>query len=97
MLTALLGLRFCTAEGELDFKHTSVVGSQPKHLMPWFTVPNRQTFTQTIIFGHWSALGFYHGENCYGIDTGCLWGGQLTALKLEKNNTTRYSIDCDGI
>ena len=90
-------LRFCTAEGELDFKHTSVVGSQPKHLMPWFTVPNRQTFTQTIIFGHWSALGFYHGENCYGIDTGCLWGGQLTALKLEKNNTTRYSIDCDGI
>ena len=48
-----------------------------------------------IIFGHWSTIGYYEGSNCYGIDTGCLWGGQLTALKLDKQ-VQRISIDCLG-
>lgn len=77
-------LRFCDAEGQLDFNHTGAIGSQPKHLMPWFTVPNRKSADIKIIFGHWSSLGYYHKNNVYGIDTGCLWGGQLTAIKLGK-------------
>jgi bis(5'-nucleosyl)-tetraphosphatase (symmetrical) len=46
-----------------------------------------------IIFGHWSTLGFYQGDNCFSIDTGCLWGGKLTAITLEAN-PKRIDIDC---
>ncbi len=86
-------IRFCDASGRLDFNHKEIVGSQPKHLMPWFTVPGRKSAKMKIIFGHWSTLGYYQGHNCYAIDTGCLWGGQLTAIKLG-NNVERISIDC---
>ena len=68
---------------------------QPEHLMPWFKVPGRKSENMKIIFGHWSTLGYYHGHNCYAIDTGCLWGGELTAIKLGKN-VKRISIDCPG-
>lgn len=75
-------MRYCKANGRLDFKHNGAPGSQPDRLLPWFAVPQRKSAAMKIIFGHWSALGFYHANNCYAIDTGCLWGGQLTALKL---------------
>jgi len=89
-------LRFCDAQGNLDFKYNGELGSQSSHLMPWFDVPNRKKLRRTIIFGHWSALGYYKSKQCYGIDTGCLWGGQLTALKLGKH-PERISINCKGI
>lgn len=87
-------LRFCSIDGELDFSHKGPPGSQPIHLMPWFEVPWRKSRGMRIIFGHWSTLGFYEGHNVFGIDTGCLWGGQLTALKLT-TNPQRFAIDCD--
>jgi bis(5'-nucleosyl)-tetraphosphatase (symmetrical) len=86
-------LRYCSEEGVLDFVQKGAPGSQPSHLLPWFSVPNRKNSDLQIIFGHWSTLGFYHGHNCYSIDTGCLWGGQLTALKLG-TKPERISIDC---
>lgn len=86
-------MRFCDEEGRLDFKHSGAVGSQPKNLIPWFTVPKRQSESMQIIFGHWSTLGYFKGHNCYAIDTGCLWGGELTAIKLGKK-VKRVSIDC---
>lgn len=89
-------IRYCDAEGRLDFNHSGAVGSQPKQLMPWFSVPNRQSADMRIIFGHWSTLGYYQGHNCYAIDTGCLWGGQLTAIKLDNNKVKQISIDCEG-
>ncbi len=88
-------MRYCDGAGRLDFKHNGAVGSQPDHLMPWFTVPGRQSSDLKIVFGHWSTLGYYQGHNCYAIDTGCLWGGQLTAIKLGKK-VKRISIDCAG-
>jgi bis(5'-nucleosyl)-tetraphosphatase (symmetrical) len=88
-------LRYCDAQGRLDFKFNGELGCQDKHLMPWFDVPNRKSLGLNIIFGHWSALGYHESNQCYGIDTGCLWGGQLTALKLEKK-PKRISIDCAG-
>lgn len=88
-------MRYCDIEGRLDFKHNGAVGTQPKHLIPWFTVPKRRSAKMKIIFGHWSTLGYYQGHNCYAIDTGCLWGGQLTALKLGKK-AKPISIDCKG-
>ena len=89
-------IRYCDSDGRLDFKHNGAVGSQPNHLIPWFKVPGRQSADLKIIFGHWSALGYYQGHNCYAIDTGCLWGGQLTAIKLGEK-VKRISIDCQGI
>ncbi len=88
-------LRFCTAAGELDFSSKGAPGSQPAGYLPWFAVPGRQSLDMRIIFGHWSTLGFYQGFNCYSIDTGCLWGGQLTALKLA-DEPQRISIDCQA-
>lgn len=86
-------IRYCTLDGELDFHHKGPPGTQGVNLLPWFEIPGRKSATMRIIFGHWSTLGFYQGYSVYGIDTGCLWGGQLTALKLDAN-PQRISIDC---
>lgn len=86
-------LRYCTAEGMLDFSQKGPPGSQPEHLLPWYAVPGRKTAELKIIFGHWSTLGLYASHNCYSIDTGCLWGGQLTALALEAEPKA-IAIDC---
>ncbi|MDD4913921.1 MAG: symmetrical bis(5'-nucleosyl)-tetraphosphatase [Methylococcales bacterium] len=86
-------MRYCTAEGALEFSQKGAPGSQPENLLPWFAVPGRKSLDMKIIFGHWSTLGFYQDYNCISIDTGCLWGGQLTALKLDQE-PQRISIDC---
>ncbi len=86
-------MRYCDVNGRLDFVNSGPPGSQPKSLIPWFDVPKRKSANMRIIFGHWSSLGYYEGPNCYAIDTGCLWGGQLTALKLG-DPVERFSIDC---
>ncbi|MDD5579560.1 MAG: symmetrical bis(5'-nucleosyl)-tetraphosphatase [Methylobacter sp.] len=88
-------MRYCEANGKLDFIQSGPIGSQPKNLLPWFEVPKRKNADMRIIFGHWSTLGYYEGPNCYGIDTGCCWGKQLTALKLGEQ-VQRFSIDCPG-
>ncbi len=86
-------MRYCDKNGRLDFRHNGPLGSQDKHLLPWFAVPGRRSASMNIIFGHWSTLGFHNAYNCYAIDTGCLWGGQLTALKLGGKQKTIH-IDC---
>lgn len=86
-------MRYCDSEGRLDFDHAGPPGTQPAHLLPWFEVPNRKNSDSRIVCGHWSSLGYYEGQNCYAIDTGCLWGGQLTALKLG-DPVQRFSINC---
>jgi bis(5'-nucleosyl)-tetraphosphatase (symmetrical) len=88
-------MRYCDVNGRLDFVNTGPLGSQPKSLLPWFEVPKRKNAEMRVIFGHWSTLGYYEGSNCYAIDTGCLWGGQLTAIKLD-TPVQRFSIDCPG-
>ena len=86
-------MRYCDKDGRLDFDCKGPPGSQPQHLIPWFQAPDRKSAAMKIVFGHWSSLGYYEGDNCYGIDTGCLWGGQLTAIKLGET-IERFSIDC---
>ncbi len=88
-------MRYCDSYGRLDFVNSGPIGTQPKDLMPWFDVPNRKSADMRIVCGHWSTLGYYEAHNCYLIDTGCLWGGQLTALKLG-DTVQRFSIDCPG-
>ncbi len=95
ILNCFTRLRYCDNQGQLDFQHKGKLGTQPSHLQPWFKIKSRKSTDLKIIFGHWSTLGFYQDKYCYGIDTGCLWGGQLTALKLTKT-PKRISINCAG-
>lgn len=86
-------MRLCDATGRLNFKYKGKLGRQPKHLIPWFDLPHRKNAHLKIIFGHWSALGYHQSNNCYAIDTGCVWGGRLTALKLDEK-LSRISVKC---
>ncbi len=76
-------LRICAADGRMEFKFKGELQDIPAGYMPWFDVPTRATKDTQVIFGHWSALGLQHRENIYALDTGCLWGGKLTAMNIE--------------
>jgi bis(5'-nucleosyl)-tetraphosphatase (symmetrical) len=83
IVNAMTRMRFCTPEGAMDF---SVKGEPEKALpgyLPWFDVPSRETRGIPIIFGHWSALGLRIAPDLLALDTGCVWGGWLTAVRLE--------------
>lgn len=82
-VNAFTRLRYCRADGSCDFSFKGAPGSQPSHLVPWFDLPARRHAGARVIFGHWSTLGFYRGADVVGLDSGCLWGGRLTALRLD--------------
>lgn len=86
---AMTRLRVCNEHGEIEFSFKGELQDVPDGLMPWFDVPNRATQDTQVIFGHWSALGLQYRHNVYPLDTGCLWGGQLTAMNLETKVITQ--------
>jgi len=65
-----------------------------KGLKPWFECDNRKDIDLKIIFGHWSTLGFYHDDNVLSLDTGCLWGGSLTAARIDSDEVDIVSVEC---
>lgn len=85
IVNALTRIRYCTADGAMDFKSKegSIEASAADGLMPWFSIPSRQTADTPIVFGHWSTLGLIVLPRLVALDTGCIWGGQLTAVNLE--------------
>ncbi len=87
-------MRYCTVKGGLDFNSKGKPDFNEKNIVPWFTAPKRKSAEQTIVFGHWSTLGLYQGNNVYAIDSGCLWGGSLTALRLDDRQL--ISLPCKG-
>lgn len=89
IVNALTRMRFCTANGEMDLTIKEGLAAAPKGFMPWFEVPARRTQDTPIAFGHWSALGLLLRDNVMGLDTGCVWGGQLSALKLAHSPADR--------
>jgi bis(5'-nucleosyl)-tetraphosphatase (symmetrical) len=82
VLNALTRLRFCTAEGRMEFDSKDDLGSQPPGYMPWFDVPGRLTAQHPVAFGHWSTLQGLQRPHLLALDTGCVWGGCLTAARL---------------
>lgn len=76
-------LRVCTPEGEMEFKFKGELQDIPQGYVPWFDVPSRATKDVAVIFGHWSALGLQQRINLYALDTGCLWGGKMSAMNID--------------
>ncbi len=87
-------LRFCTSDGSLSFKESGAPGTQNSSLTPWYEMPGRASASDRILFGHWSTLGFGRHKNTWSLDSGCLWGGALTALQIRKKNPTHYQLNC---
>ncbi len=73
----LTRLRFCSADGVMDFDSTESAQAAPPGLLPWFDVPGRRTAGTLVAFGHWSTLGWLDRPDAMGLDTGCVWGGCL--------------------
>lgn len=92
IVNALTRMRLCSPEGVMDFKQKESAGApEGSDLLPWFDLPGRKSAGTPIVFGHWSALGVLHRPDVVGLDSGCVWGGRLTAVCLD----TRALIDVD--
>lgn len=89
-------LRYCDDSGRLALEEKGPPGSQPEHLKPWFENERRKSRDLKILFGHWSTLGAYEAPGLHALDTGCLWGGQLTAIRLDRHQTERVEYPCPG-
>ena len=81
IVNALTRLRFCTPQGHMDFDSTESAAQAPAGLVPWFDAPGRRTQDTLIAFGHWSTLGWVSRPDILGLDTGCVWGGCLSAVR----------------
>ncbi|MGB4360846.1 MAG: symmetrical bis(5'-nucleosyl)-tetraphosphatase [Rhodoferax sp.] len=82
IVNALTRLRFCTAQGVMEFDTSEGAHAAPPGYLPWFEVPGRKTAGVAVAFGHWSTLGWLGRDDLFALDSGCVWGGCLSALKL---------------
>ena len=82
IVNALTRLRFCTPDGVMDLKAAGRPEQAPAGMLAWFDVPGRRSTGTTIAFGHWSTLGYLRRPDLVSLDTGCIWGGCLSALRL---------------
>lgn len=89
----LTRIRFCTADGKLDMKCKKEPAQAPRGMKPWYAHPHRRTADVPILFGHWAALGGrLDAANLFALDTACVWGDRLTALRLEDHQ--RFHCSC---
>ena len=95
----LTRLRYCDKQGKPALNAKGAPGSQADGLFPWYEVPHRKSQQDTIIFGHWSTLphaGLSSINNTYAIDSGCLWGGALTAMRIDVEPFEYFRLNCPG-
>ena len=95
IVNAMTRMRFCTPEGVMDFKVKGEVTKAPKGYLPWFEAPGRKSADTTVVFGHWSALGLLVEPKLLALDSGCLWGRELTAVRLEDRAV--FQVECPGL
>jgi bis(5'-nucleosyl)-tetraphosphatase (symmetrical) len=92
IVNALTRLRFCTVQGEMEFDSKEGAGGAPPSYLPWFDVPGRQTAKISVAFGHWSTMGWLGRPDVLSLDTGCVWGGSLSALRFNLQNQDQELI-----
>jgi len=92
-VNALTRLRFCSDEGVMEFDTKDSADNAPEGFGPWFNVPGRQTQATTLAFGHWSTLGWLGRDDVLAMDTGCVWGGCLSALQIRKGTDSAWQTE----
>ncbi|MGO4303091.1 symmetrical bis(5'-nucleosyl)-tetraphosphatase [Cupriavidus sp. RAF12] len=95
VVNALTRLRYCSADGVMDLKTKDGLDNVPTGLMPWFDVPERRTRDVTLVTGHWSTLGLVMRPDLVALDTGCVWGGKLTAVRMAADPSARTLIQVE--
>jgi bis(5'-nucleosyl)-tetraphosphatase (symmetrical) len=94
IVNALTRLRFCSALGEMEFVTKEGAGGAPAGYMPWFDVPGRLTASTPVAFGHWSTLGLINRPDLLALDTGCVWGGCLSAMRIDGGRRELVQVQC---
>ena len=97
IVNALTRLRFCTPAGVMDFDSAESAEAAPPGLVPWFDAPERRTQGTPIAFGHWSMLGWVDRPGVLSLDTGCVWGGCLSAVRFGATLAEREHLHVDCI
>lgn len=95
IVNAMTRMRFCTADGRMEFKYKGELADAPRGFMPWFDVPDRRSADHTLVCGHWSALGLRMTARLLCLDTGCVWGKSLTAVRLEDREV--FQVSCEEL
>ena len=91
-VNALTRMRFCAEDGTLSFSEKGPPGSQRPGLWPWFAAPDRRSADLDLVFGHWAALGYHRAPGIYALDSGCVWGNRLTAVRLDEPGVPAWSV-----
>jgi bis(5'-nucleosyl)-tetraphosphatase (symmetrical) len=94
IINALTRMRFCTPDGTMDFETKEGPTAAPRGYHAWFDVPTRRTADTPMAFGHWSTLGLVERPNLLALDTGCVWGGPLTAARIDGGRREIFQVDC---
>jgi bis(5'-nucleosyl)-tetraphosphatase (symmetrical) len=94
VVDALTRIRFCTDDGTLDLQTKEGAGAAPPGHHPWFDVPGRRTAGVPIAFGHWSTLGLVQRDDLLALDTGCVWGGCLTGVRVDGGRREVVQVKC---
>lgn len=95
IVNALTRLRLCTADGTMEFDHKTGLEHAPAGYSPWFDIRHRASRGTPVIFGHWAALGLVQLPDVIGLDSGCVWGRKLSALRLSDRRL--FQCDCDRL
>ena len=100
IVNVLTRLRFCTANDEMEFDTKDGAAAAPTGFFPWFDAPGRRTASATVAFGHWSTLGWLGRSDVLSLDSGCVWGGHLSAVRVDAGaaagplGTTLIQVPC---
>ena len=94
IVNAFTRMRICTKDGEMEFRFKGEVENIPHGYLPWFDVPKRASSDATVIVGHWSALGLLLRKDVIALDTGCLWGGPMSAIRLDDRRL--FQVRCNN-
>jgi len=95
IINAMTRLRLCTSSGRMEFRHKSAPRNLPEGFLPWYAIPGRASAGAPLIFGHWSTLGLHAQDDVVALDSGCLWGNALSAIRLHDRRI--FQVSCAGM